>query len=179
MANKHPNTIQNIGGCSFPIFMDLGFPQILAIFYAEFHPIQGPQVLFEVPEGFATSKQSSLSVDFDSFSEYIIPKSGLCNRSVTISTTNYKIMGYPVQILNSKYERNALIFNLCFVFDKQQDTVCFEQVVTKIARVLESLEVESEFLSTARKESLINFIAQIIEDLNSYHECQINIGIVF
>lgn len=31
------------------------FPYINAIFYAEFHPKQGPKVLFEVPEGFFES----------------------------------------------------------------------------------------------------------------------------
>lgn len=49
--------------------------------------------------------------------------------------------------------------------------------MSKIARVLKSLEVESEFLSnTATKSSLLNIIAQIMEDLNAYHECQILIS---
>ena len=118
------------------------FPQILALFYAEFHPIQGPKVGFDIPEGFATSTSNNpLMVDFDSFSEYMIPKSALCNQLVTISTTNYRIMGYPVLIQDTKYERNVLLFNLCFVFEKMANIISFEQIVTKIARVLRALEV--------------------------------------
>lgn len=99
----------------------------------------------------------------------MIPKSSLCNRLgmgfrcrsslmrliVTISTTNYRIMGFPVSIQNTNYERNgtfeignglsflALLFNLCFVFDKTASIISYEQVVSKIARVLKSLEVRS------------------------------------
>lgn len=112
------------------------FPQIQAIFFAEFHPKQGPKVLFEVPESFFESQS-----EFDSFSDYMIPKPMLCNRLVTISTTKSRVMGWPVLIEDSKYDRNALLFNLCFVFKKDANVICYEQVVTKIARVLRSLEV--------------------------------------
>ncbi|KAJ3276116.1 Nitrogen permease regulator 2 [Terramyces sp. JEL0728] len=154
------------------------FPQILAIFYAEFHTTQGSQVLFEVPEGFTNSlNESPQKVDFDSFSEYMIPKSALCNQLVTISTTNFRIMGYPVLLQDPKYERNALLFNLCFVFKKTVNIFSFEQIVTKIARVLRALEVESEFLSNPETKAMLpNVITQIMEDLNAYHECQISVN---
>ena len=39
--------------------------------------------------------------------------------------------------------------------------------------------MESEFLSNpATKSSLLNIIAQIMEDLNAYHECQILISML-
>lgn len=150
------------------------FPPIRAIFYCEFDPIQGPKVLFDTPEGFTSLPEHS--IDFDSFSEYIIPKPALCNNLVTISTEKYNIMGFPIQITDQKYKRNAIIFNLCFVFDKLHDPSCYEQIVCKIGRVLTFLEIESEFLSTKKKESLVNIITQIRDDLNSYHECQIVIN---
>jgi hypothetical protein len=87
-------------------------------------------------------------------------------------TTKYQIMGFPVQLNDSKYQRNAFLFNLCFVFDQQVNTRCFDQIVSKIARVLISLELQSQFLSE-KQGSLTNSLAQIMEDLNSYHECQI------
>ncbi|KNC99135.1 nitrogen permease regulating protein NPR2 [Spizellomyces punctatus DAOM BR117] len=191
-----------------------GFPLLLAIFYSEFHPTQGPKVTFEVPENFVTSASASSTshgastaislqsaqtsnsspslppatlmsqpsapepiLDFDSISEYIIPKPELCNRLVTISTPYYKLMGYPVSIKDQKYERNALLFNLCFVFEKDANTISYEQVVRKMARVLKSLEVESEFLSNANtKGAILNIMEQLLEDLNSYSECQIPIN---
>lgn len=143
------------------------FPIIKSIFYAEFHPSIGPQILFKVPE---------VSLDFDSLSEYIIPKPLLCNRLISFDS-NVRVVGYPSLIQSTKYQRNALLFNLCFVFERGEETRCYEQILSKIARVLRSLEVESDFLSTeATKQRLPTIISQILEDLNSYHECQISIN---
>ena len=92
------------------------FPLIQAIFYAEFHPIQGPQVLWQVPEDFlnigtpaaVTKLDSSHSIlqsdssqpnysgfklDFDGICDYIIPKRRLCNRLVCIKSGGYSILG--------------------------------------------------------------------------------------
>ncbi|KAJ1344054.1 hypothetical protein BSLG_001194 [Batrachochytrium salamandrivorans] len=126
----------------------------------------------------ATTSNPHLLLDFDAISDYIIPKSDLCNKIVTLSATPpYKIVGHPVLIEHPKYERNAMLFNLCFVFDSTANTACYEQIVTKMARVLRSLEVESEFLSNpATKASVLNIIEQLLEDLNSYNECQIPIN---
>ncbi|KAJ3018989.1 Nitrogen permease regulator 2 [Thoreauomyces humboldtii] len=261
-----------------------GFPPVLAIFYSEFHPTQGPKVTFQVPENFVSSTSSAAAaavaaattveanagnnattptarqpssttspsttpvpalssstapasstlallhtlssptlgpnpapyyytptaslpppvvqtqpdtLDFDSISEYIIPKPALSNRLVTISTDKYKILSHPVTIINSKYSRNALLFNLCFVFEKGAMTGVYEQVVRKLARILRALEVQSSFLSqqsvsgsespaTSPDEqhsyphraqtTLGNILEQILEDLNSYAECQIPIN---
>ncbi|KAG0343845.1 Nitrogen permease regulator 2 [Podila humilis] len=124
----------------------MGFPRLLSIFYCTFHPIQGPKVLYEVPEGSILSKTSPL-VDFDSISEYLIPKVELCSKLVTISTPTCKVIGYPINLLHKKFHRNALMFNLVFVFDKDAEISSYEPVVRKMARVLKDLEKESEFLS--------------------------------
>ncbi|KAG5461578.1 MAG: nitrogen permease regulator 2-domain-containing protein, partial [Olpidium bornovanus] len=194
------------------------FPTIVAIFYSEFHPVQGPRVMFEVPEGFvglgggaaasaaaaaaaaagsssqigqhpgalpsaaaagtpkagaagsqgaaAASPASSMpfaaastspaasagaagaataiaappALDYDELSEYIIPKSELCDKLITLRTDRYKVLGYPVSIVDRKYERNALLFNLAFVFDQDAETCSYEPVVRKMARVLRNLE---------------------------------------
>ena len=191
-----------------------GFPFIHGIFYSEFHPKQGPKVVYEVPEGLTMSSKaiapsasqdqlkipisanmtqqehqslpilmsdsienlrewrldhygSSVSIgnndakqqmgrmaprvsslgllepylDFDSISDYIIPKPDLCDRLVSICTPFYKVMGYPVLMEDSKYERNGLLFNLCLVFERNVSTACYEQVVRKLGRILRSLEV--------------------------------------
>jgi len=146
-----------------------GFPKVRAIFYAEFHTTQGPKVCFEYPEGSTkaaltssstapsisgTTPESLISnvvptesvtssdpVVFDSISEYVIPKPELCGRLVKTTTLSHTIMGFPVSLEDTKYERNALIFNLCFVFGPEDETAAYGQVVRKMARVLKSLEV--------------------------------------
>ncbi|KAK3840433.1 MAG: nitrogen permease regulator 2, partial [Linnemannia elongata] len=158
-----------------------GFPRLLSIFYCTFHPTQGPKVLYEVPEGSILSKTSPL-VDFDSISEYLIPKVELCAKLVTISTPTCKVIGYPINLEHKKFQRNALMFNLAFVFDKDAEISSYEPVVRKMARVLKALEKESEFLTPSLMDLLQadgsgmqNLIEQLIEDLNSYCECQIPI----
>lgn len=50
----------------------------------------------------------------------------------------HKIIGYPVRIENPRYERNAYMFNLCFVCDTWARTVQYEPVVKKLAEHLVS-----------------------------------------
>lgn len=109
------------------------FPPLLSILYCEFNNTTGPKLLLKIGK--------DVPLDFDSISDYIIPKSSLIQTLITIETDGLIIMGYPVKIENGIYERNALIFNLCFVLGGG-DVGCYEQVVKKMARILRSLEVK-------------------------------------
>ncbi|KAL2918923.1 Nitrogen permease regulator 2 [Polyrhizophydium stewartii] len=120
---------------------------------------------------------SKPELDFASLSEYLIPKTDMCNRLVSISTTAYKILGYPVLINHKKYHRNDFRFNLCFVFRRGDNTSCYDQVVTKMARFLHSLELESEFVSRPEtKEKLRDIVERLHEDLNKVHDCQFRVN---
>ncbi|KAI9268234.1 nitrogen permease regulator 2-domain-containing protein [Phascolomyces articulosus] len=165
-----------------------GFPRIHGIFYAVFDVIKGSIVKHQVPEGSVVSQKSGMNVpikpliDFETIREYVIPKPQLYKRLVTISTDKYKIMGCPVAINNhEKYQliRNEFRFNLCFVFERDAETSSYEAVVRKMARVLEVLELECDFLSqdaSSESRTVQNVIEQLYEDLNSYCECQIPIN---
>lgn len=87
----------------------------------------------QVPENFISKDV------FDLLATYILPKRELENlrQVITINSLGIKIVGYPVKyemtqlrnddanetfalyfrILNPRYPRNALYFNLCFVCD--------------------------------------------------------------
>ena len=146
-------------------------PNILSIFYAEFDTIQGPRLVFQVPENVFKSS------DFDSLCEYIIPKMDLCGRYINITVGSFQICGLPVAIEDPKYDRNCLLFNLCFVFNADDDTSVFEGVVRKMSRELTSLELESEYMSNfSKKIQLRDIIEQIYNDLNTYFESQISVG---
>ncbi|CDH51394.1 nitrogen permease regulator 2 [Lichtheimia corymbifera JMRC:FSU:9682] len=184
-----------------------GFPRIHSIFYALFDVHIGSVVRHQVPEGSiaahepgsekaaastnnnhttttASTKTSKSLIDFDTIREYIIPKPQLYKRLVTVSIDKYKVLGFPVAIRNhEKYEqiRNEFRFNLCFVFERDAETSSYEGVVSKLARVLEVLEIECNFLSEDAKpdsqtNAVQNIIEQLFEDLNSYCECQIPIN---
>lgn len=79
---------------------------------------------------------------------YVIPQAALCGHLITKSTRGNKILGFPVRIENEqKYARNAFIFNLCFVFERDAELSCFEPVVRKTARILRAMEVRPFVLS--------------------------------
>ncbi|KAJ3061355.1 Nitrogen permease regulator 2, partial [Rhizoclosmatium hyalinum] len=159
------------------------FAPIKAIFYSEFHPIQGPVVVYSVPEGSVVSGRPNEThkddiVIFEHVSEYVIPKPALCNRLVSLTATSSRtIIGHPVSIEDAKYERNAFLFNLVFVFDSNDKTQPYEQVVRKMSRILRSLELESGLLSNKdTKPKVFSIMDQLLQDLNTYFECRINIS---
>ncbi|KAI0207176.1 GATOR complex protein NPRL2 [Lamellibrachia satsuma] len=145
--------------------------EIKCIFFSEFHTTAGPKITYQVPKDY-------LSRDvFDSVHVYIITKQHLQDSIITINTCGHKIIGYPVCIENTKYERNALIFNLCFVFDAVTSVLCYEPVVTKLAGYLSTLERESRFLSDEdKKQQLPEILTEILENLNQRGTCSIYIN---
>ncbi|KAJ3130743.1 Nitrogen permease regulator 2 [Physocladia obscura] len=155
------------------------FARIQALFYAEFHPIQGPVLVYSAPEGSVVGRgvyAGPDTIQFDAFS--VIPKPRLFNRLVTVSASPARILvGFPVSINDPRYDRNAFIFNLVFIFDVDADISPYEQIVTKVARILRSLEEESRFLSNNEsKHRILDIMEQIIQDLNSHFECKIPIN---
>lgn len=95
---------------SMPTLDEQFLPRLLAVFYAVFHPTEGPKVIYQVPEGSishdktpssttetnSTASTSKVQLDqagatpggeplfrFSPLSEYLIPKAPLCGRLVT------------------------------------------------------------------------------------------------
>lgn len=60
---------------------------------------------------------------------------------------DWTLIGYPVCISDAKYHRNALIFNVVFLFDRvenyaQSSLLSYEAIVKKVAQVFRTLEVK-------------------------------------
>ncbi|XP_011876032.1 PREDICTED: nitrogen permease regulator 2-like protein isoform X2 [Vollenhovia emeryi] len=144
---------------------------IRCIFFAEFHHIAGPKITCQVPDNY-------ISKDiFDNVSVYIIPKAQLQRSTITITLKEYKILGFPVKIVDKKYARNAFYFNLCFVCDADARTVHYEPVVRKMSDFLMALELENCFLSASDDKSrLAEMLAQAMQDLNLHKMCILTEG---
>ena len=95
-------------------------------------------------------------LNFDDISKYIIAQSPLCGRLVTCTAGNYKVLGFPVELLGN-YERYYFRFNICFVFDASADLSCYEPIVRKVNRVLTACEVSS-YLCIPRRYSIYSEI---------------------
>lgn len=93
------------------------------------------------------------------------------------------MLGFPVSIPSSRYERNEFIFNFGLVVENDVDQVPYERVVRRLAVTFAEMEKQSGYLSQgpdggefpARRpiESLLEIIK---EDLNNYGECMIPVG---
>ncbi|SCZ96574.1 BZ3500_MvSof-1268-A1-R1_Chr4-4g07440 [Microbotryum saponariae] len=137
----------------------------------------------------STSKQrltaTPVLFDFSPIREFVIPKSELCGHLITKATRTCKILGFPIRIVddekyNSKrsiYNRNAFIFNVCFIFERDAELSVFEPVVRKVARTLRILEESSSLLSDPPPHfSMSNLLEQLYMDLNNFSEASIRIG---
>lgn len=83
-------------------------------------------------------------------------------------------MGYCVCIEDRKYPRNALLFNICFVFRSSISTVDlqpYRPIVRMVGQALRTVECESEFLfrkdTKVRMKEIIANIRQSLNDRGS------------
>ena len=53
----------------------------------------------------------------------------------------YKVVGCPMHVMLPYKPRNALIFNMCFVFDANANTSLYEMAIKKLGNYLMDLEV--------------------------------------
>ncbi|GAU95545.1 hypothetical protein RvY_07145-2 [Ramazzottius varieornatus] len=145
---------------------------IISLFFSEFDNRAGPVITFEVPEG-----RFSSSGLFDQISSYIIPKPELMARQLTISSGPFKVVGYPIQIDNAKYARNALMFNVCFVFDECANVSPYEPIVKKLGEYLRTAEVEACLISTeTSKITLPELMLRLLTDLNNLGRCSVELN---
>lgn len=141
---------------------------IESILYCEFHTTAGPMIVHQMPPGYVTKEQ------FDSLSNYLIPKPELERRLQTINALGLKIIGFPIGIDHSRYSRNRLIFNVCFVCRPHMRTFHYEPLVKKLNRYFEELELECQFLSNVTHRGRIpSILDDIRTKLNEFKSCKL------
>ncbi|KAH8998377.1 nitrogen permease regulator 2-domain-containing protein [Lactarius hatsudake] len=86
-------------------------------------PPERPESRVKVsPQKSTLSSACRTLFNFEDVSKYIIAQSPLCGRLVTCTAGNYKVLGFPVELME-KYRRNYFRFNVCF----RTRTCTFEQ----------------------------------------------------
>lgn len=139
-----------------------------SILYCEFHPTAGPMIVHQMPKDYVTKEQ------FDSLSNYLIPKQQLERRLQTVNALGLKIIGYPIGIDHSRYCRNRLIFNVCFVCRTHMRTFHYEPIVKKLNRYFEELEMECQYLTDDEtRKNIPNILDDIRRKINELKSCKI------
>ncbi|XP_037977824.2 GATOR complex protein NPRL2 [Plutella xylostella] len=136
---------------------------IRCIFLGEFHPVAGPKIACQFPEDYISKEV------FDAINAYIIPKPQIQKCTMTINALGHKIIGYPIKIDSARYERNAYLFNLCFICDSWSKTVQYEPVVKKLGEHLTIMEEETRFVSSGSSK-LPTLLAHLLHDLNTHRK---------
>ncbi|KRZ96058.1 Nitrogen permease regulator 2-like protein [Trichinella sp. T8] len=131
-------------------------PPLLGIFYAKFDSHLGPRILCQVPP----DKQFIECDLFDTVSSFIITKSKLVDQLVKVDLADVKIIGCPKAIPGNQYDRNAYIFNVCFVVantkTNDRDYV-YEPLVEKLAKTLSAIltKLYNELNETGRSSIIL------------------------
>jgi hypothetical protein len=147
------------------------------IYYAKFDNILGPTVVSQSPEDFPAASI------LETISDYVICPPLLCNKVMTVTTGDFKVVGYPQYISGSKYQRNKLSFNVCFVFRINTITRPWCAAVKKVGQLLRTLEVERAYLSNPKSAAMATtndpamFLLDILHllrtDLNKRAQCKL------
>lgn len=156
--------------------------KIESIFICLFENVKGPQIKYQVPE----SMQYINDEDFHSIHNYLITKEELKEKLITVKAFNHKILGCPVHIVNQRYSRNKFMFNVCFVFEANANTTCYERVLKKLAQYFTVLEIESNYVSNisdSQKQTqckefytpLKKVLEEVLERLNTTGCCAVPI----
>lgn len=129
--------------------------EIQAIFYSEFDDKKGKIILYSYPKEYfhifvTLITRYDLNNIFSLACDYIIPAQLLCGEIISVCVKNKnesQILGCPICISNGNYERNALIFNVCFIFDSNTDIKCYKPIIKKLNNIIKKMEMEYNFLS--------------------------------
>jgi hypothetical protein len=166
-----------------------------AIFYARFHPERGPSIIHQYPPNSvlgSTSTSGDALINFSHISSYVIPPYELCNRPLSICTNGYRVLGFPVSLEDSNYERNRFTFNVCFVLTDVASSELWSKVVSKTAGFFSAIEKEDGLLQaeelladlkwagepdypTRDAGTVYTLLEAILEDLNTYNETCVRI----
>jgi len=154
---------QNYEGCG-----RLG--PIRSIFYAGFDATRGPEVKITVPENTEPINVVTKEI-FDTIQVFVIPKPEMNRTTLTLTTGDKKILGFPIILKDPKYERNQFMFNVCFVCYHWSKTVNYESALIKLNKFLTDLEIDCQFLSSGQHDDELKaLLEQIFNDLNSEGE---------
>jgi hypothetical protein len=137
--------------------------KILAIIYCEFNLEKGPELVYQEPENYI--KES----EFPKISEFIVPSTQFCNKEIALHLGNAYLLGYPIFLNNSNYERNRFKFNFCLMIDEEEyeyNNYLYDCLIKKINITFENLEIDYDFNFIKKNmDMVIKFIKDLFLDI--------------
>lgn len=138
--------------------------KILAVIYSEFNLEKGPELVYQEPENYIKA------TEFPKISEFIVPSYQFCNKEIALHLGNAYLLGYPIFLNNSNYERNRFKFNFCLMIDEEDyeyNNYLYDCLIKKINITFENLEIDYDFNFIKKNmDMVIKFIKQLFLDIN-------------
>lgn len=136
---------------------------ILSVFYSVFNFEKGAEIVFQIPENFIKPE------DFKKISDFIIPKTELCEKIISLKLGNSYLLGFPVYLTNKNYERIRFQFNVGMIIPGAayaNNFHSYDLLVKKIAKTFENIEVDNNFdFLLKNKEIVVGFLKKFYASL--------------
>ena len=88
--------------------------------------------------------------EFIKISEFVIPRPELCDKLISLKLGNSYLIGYPIHLENTKYDRTKFQFNFSLIItvkEFENNFTNYEILLNKIAKIYECLEVNRILLN--------------------------------
>ncbi|XBW34714.1 hypothetical protein QEN19_000281 [Hanseniaspora menglaensis] len=141
---------ENLSSDIFNINPNENIDPIHTILYTQFHPLEGPKLLYEFPP----NNLKNNDISFQDVQNYIIPKPQLCKKLLTFIYKDFRLISFPIYLKKPHYFRNMFCFNFVFIFKKDAKTFPYEPIIEKLGRMFQVLEEQSQILSIASKDMI-------------------------
>lgn len=139
--------------------------KILSLFYSEFNVDKGAEIIYQLPKNYMTTEE------FNKISEFIIPKTFLCNKVLNLRLGNSYLLGFPIFLENKNYQRVRFQFNFCIILDKneyEENYYLYDNLIKKLNLCFETLEIENEFnFMKSSTHTIKNFMEILYKSLTS------------
>eukprot|EP00933_Yihiella_yeosuensis_P037309 TRINITY_DN31210_c0_g1_i1.p1 TRINITY_DN31210_c0_g1~~TRINITY_DN31210_c0_g1_i1.p1 ORF type:complete len:460 (-),score=73.41 TRINITY_DN31210_c0_g1_i1:30-1409(-) len=108
---------------------------------------------------------------------YLLPETFIKGRVVSVVLDDNVIIGAPVYIEDTLYDRNCFQFNICMVISSSLDPWPHRDIAQHLASAFHALEVEINLLSASSKvEDIQEMLAHLRYQLNTSEECFVRVG---
>ncbi|CAE8657320.1 unnamed protein product, partial [Polarella glacialis] len=111
-----------------------------ALLFCVFDKDEGPMVSCSDPP-------HAVGRHFKPLGRYLLPETFIKGRVVSVVLDDNVIVGAPVYIEDTNYDRNCFQFNICMVISSSLDPAPHRDIAQHLAMAFHALEVEMRLLS--------------------------------
>lgn len=141
---------------------------ILCLFYSEFNTEKGAEIIYQLPVDYIKQEE------FVKVSEFVIPRTELCDKLVSLKLGDAYLLGYPIYLCNQSYDRVKFQFNFCILLSQKEyesHYYLYDLLLKKIGKTFESIEIEGEFDFIRNNRNIIeSFMVKLFKSIKEGDE---------